>query len=329
MLPQPARLPRLGTTLVAATALATLLLPASCTNSNSAESIADGSGAEPLRVAAAFYPLAEAAQQVGGDCVEVTNLTPAGGGPHDLELTPKQVTDLSNDSLVFYLSKGFQPQVEAAVKGLPASVTAVDLLNGMPLKTIQQQLEGTQGEQDGEVLEGDFDPHVWVDPVLQIRIAEGIHDALVKADPSCSATFDTGLASYRSKLEMLDTDMAMGLASCNSKVIVTTHRAFVYFADRYGLTQIPIAGISPEIEPDPKTLEAVAAAAKANNVQVIYFEESVPPDLAETVAREIGATTDALSPVETIDDEGLAKGDDYDSVMRTNLASLKTGLGCS
>ena len=123
--------------------------------------------------------------------------------------------------------------------------------------------------------------------------------------------------------------MANGLASCNSKVIVTTHRAFVYFADRYGLTQIPIAGISPEIEPDPKTLEAVAAAAKANNVQVIYFEEYVPPDLAETVAREIGATTDALSPVETIDDEGLANGADYDSVMRTNLASLKTGLGCS
>jgi zinc transport system substrate-binding protein len=322
--------PRLAARLLVLSFVAAISLGA-CSGTTNPQTTSDteADSAKKTRVAASFYPIAEATTRVGGDCVEVTNLTPAGGGPHDLELTPKQVTELSKDNLVFYLSKGFQPQVEAAVENLPTSVTAIDLLAGLPLMTIQQQLEGTQGDQDGEVLEGDLDPHVWVNPLLQIKIAQGIHDALVAANPSCASTFDNGLASYKSELETLDADIAAGLANCSSKVIVTTHRAFVYFSDRYGLVQIPIAGISPDVEPDPKTLEAVASAARSNNVQVIYFEDAVPPDLAQTVAREIGATTDALSPVETIDEEGLAKGEDYNSVMRANLAALKKGLACS
>jgi zinc transport system substrate-binding protein len=321
--------PRTAPTLLAAVAIFAVLATQTACSKSSDSGQSSTSTPSRLKVAASFYPVAEAVERVGGDCVEVTNLTKPGGGPHDLELTPKQVNSLSEDNMVFYLSKGFQPQVEAAVKGLPGSVTSVDLLAGMPLETVQQQLDGTQGEQDGEVLEGDFDPHVWVDPALQLKMAEKVHDALVSADPKCKTTFDSGLAAYKAQLTQLDSDITAGLTNCQSNVIVTTHRAFYYFADRFGLVQIPIAGLSPDAEPDPKTLEAVAKAAKANNVKVIFFEDAVPPDLAETVAREIGASTDSLSPVETIDDEGLAAGDDYSSVMRANLESLRAGLGCS
>jgi zinc transport system substrate-binding protein len=122
--------------------------------------------------------------------------------------------------------------------------------------------------------------------------------------------------------------MAGGLVGCASDVIVTSHRAFEYLARRFGLTQISIAGISPEAEPSAATLEAVAAAAAANNVSVIFFEENLPPDLAETVAAEIGASTAVLDPVETVSTDQLAAGESYLTIQRTNLAALRAGLGC-
>ncbi len=280
------------------------------------------------KVAAGFYPIAEAAERVGAECVSVDNLTPPGTGPHVVELDPRTVTDLAEVDVVFYLSKGFQPQVEKAVGGLSAEVTSVDLLEGASLLPVQAQLQGTQGEVDGEELEGNFDPHIWVDPVRQSKIAQTIHDTLVALRPDCAPIFAAGLASYQTELADLSADFASGLANCTSRVIVTSHRAFAYLAERYDLEQISIAGLSPEAEPDPRTLEAVAQAARAKNVTVVYFEEQVPPDLSETVAREIGATTDALSPVETITESDLDAGETYASVMRDNLAALVVGLGC-
>ncbi|MBL8776316.1 MAG: zinc ABC transporter substrate-binding protein [Acidimicrobiales bacterium] len=313
-------------------AMIVLALAVSASCASSEEDAGDsevGADREQVQAAAAFYPLAEALERVGGDRVEVTNLTPPGGGPHDLELTPRQVTDLADVDLVLYLSGGFQPQVEDAVGGLGDDVTVVDGLEGIDLLPAADQLQGTQGEADGEVLADGSDPHVWVDPLLQAQIAEDAHAALVDLDPDGAADFDAGLAAYQDELNTLDADYRAGLADCDSRVIVTSHRAFEYLARRHDLVQIAIAGITPDDDPDPRTLEAVADAARENDVQVIFFEEQVPPDLAETVADEIGASTDALDPVESITQDRLDDGATYDTIMRENLDSLTEGLGCS
>ncbi len=294
--------------------------------------IPPGSGVpagKKVTVAAAFYPIAEAAQRVGATLVEVENLTPAGSGPHDLELTAKQVTTLESATVLLYLSKGFQPSVEKAAAQLPSSVAKVDVLAGLDLLNVGNQLEGTQGEVDGEVLEGGEDPHVWVDPELQSKIASTVGAALVQADPGNKATYEKNLATYQAELATLSGKFRAGLKTCRSRVVVTSHRAFGYLANRYDLTQISIAGISPEEEPDPQTLQAVAQAAKDNNVEVIFFEESLPSDLADTVANEIVATTDVLDPVETISEDELGKGATYASVQTKNLAALSKGLGCN
>ncbi len=309
--------------------VALTLALASCSDGGSATTgTTEGEGSGTIAVAAAFYPVAEAVARVGGARVEVQDLTPPGTGPHDLELQPKQVEELDTARAVFYLSGGFQPAVQDAVELLGPDVAKVDVLAGIDLLPVQDQLEGTQGEVDGEELDGGLDPHVWVDPVLQLAIATNVRDALVELDPDGTAEYDAGLAAYAGELGALDSAFRTGLADCASRAIVTSHRAFAYLADRYDLTQIPIAGISPDEEPDPRSLEAVAAAARAEGVRVVFFEEQVPPDLAETVAREIGASTDALDPVETITTEGLAAGETYDSIMRANLAALSTGLEC-
>lgn len=305
---------------------ATFLLIGSACGDDGAdtESSADG-----LRVVAAFYPLAEVARGVGGDLVAVTDLTPPGQGPHDLELLPEQAGEIEDADVAVYLGRGFQPQVEDAMAGAPDGLVRLDVLDHVALLPVDPQLDGTAGEVDGEVLAGDVDPHVWLDPTRMIEIVDVVTQTFATADPDHAEQYRTNAAAYLRDLDGLDAEYRSGLAGCRSDVIVTSHRAFGYLANSYGLRQIPIAGVSPEIEPDPRTLEAIAAEAEAEGVTTIFLESIAPPDLAETVAAEIGATLDLLDPIEGLTQEQLDDGVTYASIMRDNLARLRQGLGCS
>lgn len=288
----------------------------------------DGDGGT-LTVAGAFYPLEEAARGIGGDLVEVIGITPPGQGPHDLQLEPKQVEDIAAADVVFLLGRGFQPQVEAAVGDAGEDTTVVDLLDRVELLPVDPQLAGTQGEVDGEVLDGDVDPHVWLDPARMITMVDAMVDTLSDIDPDHAGDYRSNADAYLEDLTGLDAEYRASLADCESRVIVTSHRAFGYLADQYDLRQIPIAGVSPEAEPDPRTLEAVADEATAEGVTTIFLEELAPPDLAETVANEIGAELSLLDPIEGLTGDQIDDGASYASIMRENLQRLVDGLGCA
>lgn len=292
----------------------------------------DSSAGKPLKVAANFYPVEEAAKQIGGSNVTVTDLTSVGAEPHDLELTPEKAAALSDASLVLYLSHDFQPSVEKAVAQLPQSTKAVDLLQGVKLRPASTGIPGVRGEVDGgpgEALAGGQDPHVWVDPARFSAMARKIQAAMIAADPSHRAQYVTNGDAYVAKLQSLASDFSESLASCKSKVLVTSHAAFGYIADRYGLTQAAIAGITPEAEPNPQSLAALAKYARSKGVKTVYFETLVPKRLSQTLANEIGAKTDALNPVEGLTAAEIKDGNDYISIQRDNLARLKSGLSCT
>jgi zinc transport system substrate-binding protein len=291
-------------------------------------------GAGRVAVTAGFYPLEEAARAIGGSRVTVNDLTPVGGQPHGLELRPRQLAALERSDLVLYLGDGFQPQVEKAVASLPSSVRRVDLLRGVGLRPAQAGIPGLRGQVDGgaggpEALNGDRDPHVWVDPARFMAMATRIRDALIAADPPGRAAYDANATRYLATLRALDRDFRARLRGCHSPVLVTSHAAFGYLADRYHLLQAAIAGISPEAEPDPRSLVATARYAKAHGVRTVFFETLVPRKLSQTVARTIGARTDALNPVEGLTAGELKAGETYTSIQRRNLDALVRGLGCT
>jgi zinc transport system substrate-binding protein len=250
---------------------------------------------ERVDVAAAFYPLAWATERVAHDSVRLRNLTPPGTEPHDVELTARDVERIRSADVVLYLGGGFQPAVEDAVDG--ASGTAVDLLED-PV---------------------DRDPHVWLDPVRFAGIVERIADAIDRPEGASAAVAD---------LRALDRDFTRGLSTCKRREIVTAHEAFGYLARRYRLEQVAITGISPEAEPTPRQLEDVIERVRQTGATTIFFETLVSPRLAETVARETGAGTAVLNPIEGLTKEQASKGEDYISLMRDNLASLRHALGC-
>ena len=268
-------------------------------------------------VVASFYPLAEAAEQVGGADVRVTNLTAPGVEPHDLELTPDQMEAITTADVVLYLGGGFQPAVEDAIND--AEGTVVDVSEGLrdlPVPPTETSPGLTA------------DPHVWLDPVAYRQVVERVESALAEVDPSTASTFATNADALTARLSSLDRDFRSGLASCDRSTIVTSHAAFGYLAERYGLEQVAITGIAPEAEPTPRELESVVHQVEAVGATTVFFETLVSPRLAETVAREIGAKTAVLDPLEGLTEPETNAGEDYFSVMRENLAALREALGC-
>ena len=257
-------------------------------------------------VVAAFYPIAWAAEQVGGDAVEVRNLTRPGVEPHDAELSPRDVERIRSADVVLYFGSGFQPAVEDAVAG--ARGKTVDLLEGQELARPVQE-EGELG----------IDPHVWLDPVRYAGVVRAIAQALGRSDAT---------AALLSKLDTLDKGFEEGLAHCGQREVVTTHAAFGYLTRRYGLEQIALSGLSPEAEPTPQDLEDIVRRVRDSKATTIFFETLISPRLAETVARETGARTAVLDPIEGLTEDAIGRGEDYLSVMRMNLASLRRALDC-
>jgi zinc transport system substrate-binding protein len=285
-------------------------------------------GEEALAVAAAFYPVQEIAEAVGGDLATVTNVVPPGGAAHDIELSTQAAAAVEDADLVLFLGGGFQPELEKAVEGRDEA-SAVDVLAPISLRPVDEGIPGVVGEVDGTELPGGKDPHVWVDPATYAKMVESIRDAFVAVDPDNAEEYEANADAYLAEVEELDGEFAEALAPCKGKALVTSHAAFGYLADRYGLVQAPIAGITPEDEPDPKSLAATAAFARKNGVTTVFFETLAPPDLAKTVAREIGAGTDILDPVEGIPQDALDEGATYFTIQRDNLDRLVKGLGCT
>jgi zinc transport system substrate-binding protein len=278
-----------------------------------------GNGSDQhVSVVASFYPLTFVAERIGGECVDVTNLTPPGIEPHDIELSPNAVESIATADVVLYLGGGFQPAIEDAVRD--ASGEAVDLLGVVSTSP-------AEGEMAAEGLI--VDPHVWLDPGRFALIVEAAADAIDRAGAASSCDVAGAAASLRADLATLDDDFRTSLGGCERDLIVTNHAAFGYLASAYGLRQEAIAGLEPETEPSARRLAGLIELVKHEGVTTILTEELVSPDVAETLADEVGLRTAVLYTIEGLTDEESAAGEDYLSLMRKNLETLRGALACT
>ena len=286
-------------------AVAGLLLLTGC-------SATPGDNGAELTVAASFYPLEYVAEHVGGDLVNVVPLASPGVEPHDLELSPSNVRQVASADLVLYLS-GFQPAVDDALVATKAR--AFDAATAVQLRASQPD-----NDRSGEAI----DPHFWLDPTLLATYATALGQQFAQLDPDHSATYLSNATTLAASLRDLDTTFTDGLAQCERRDIVTSHEAFAYLAARYDLRQIGVAGVDPETEPSPARLLDIRDLVNTTNTTTIFTESLANTAVADAIARDTGATTAVLDPIESV-----AQGDDYASVMSRNLDSLKTALDCA
>ena len=282
-------------------------------------SSSEESSSSQLQVVSNFYPVKYLVDVIGGDLVSNSSLTPDGAEPHDLTLDAKSIALMNESDAVFYIGASFQPDVDAAVATLPTQVEAVDLALS-PGVTILD----APADLGKESLDGGKDPHIWLMPTNMIAMGAKVASTLSELSPENSEQFNSNFETLKANLSSLDTDLRASLATCEQKMLITSHAAFQYLADAYGLKQLAITGISPEDQPDGKLLAEIADDAKSAGVTTVFFEDVLPADLSETVAKAIGASTSLLSALE-FTPEG---SNDYISMMRENLKNIQTGLKC-
>jgi zinc transport system substrate-binding protein len=263
---------------------------------------------------------------VAGSHAEVTNLTKPGAEPHDLELTPRQVASVGDADLVVY-EKSFQAAVDEAVQQ-SGNDHVLDTSTVVPLED-----HGPLGEEDHSAEassdpdhDADLDPHVWLDPQHMATITRAVADRLEGVDPQHAADYRRNAHRLTAQLDDLDTDYRTGLQQCRRTQFVTSHAAFGYLAERYGLTQISISGLSPETEPSPARIADVQRQVERDHVTTIFYETLVSPAVATSIAHDLGLRTDVLDPIEGITQH--SRGRDYLAVMRSNLTALEKANGC-
>ncbi|HEX5088462.1 MAG TPA: metal ABC transporter substrate-binding protein [Nocardioides sp.] len=280
-----------------------------------------------LEVVAAFYPLQFVAQQVAGDHADVVDLTKPGSEPHDLELSVAQTAEVLTADLVVY-EKGLQAAVDAAV-GQASGVRTIDAGAVAGLEPTSH--DGHDNAEDGPSLGeepsdlGDLDPHFWLDPLKLARVVDAVAGELAAADPEHADDFRANAQRLHSELTRLDQEYADGLRGCARDTVVVSHDAFGYLG-RYGLHFEPISGLSPDAEPTPADLARLEQLVDEDGLTTVFSERLASPELAQSLADDLGVTTAVLDPIEGLSTE--TSGEDYLSLMRENLAALQEANRC-
>jgi zinc transport system substrate-binding protein len=326
--------------LVAGALLLMIPILGACGNTSSTSS------EDVLVVSAALYPIAEIVQRVGGDSVDVVNLTPPGTDAHDVELTAKQVQKLEESDAVFYFGDNFQPGTQKAITAL-SGVTSVDLFDAVELldATIGEfNSEDEHADEDhadekpveDEHNHGEHDPHVWLDPANMIAMTQAVVSTLSTLQPESASAFADNGETYIAELtevgELLDAEIGIPdgktVSRCDDVNLYTAHQGFTYLAHRAGLTLVPIGGINPDEQVSAQYLESLATDLKGKDV-TIFYESLITSSAAKALADSLNVTTDVLNGVEGLSNEDIANGITYISAQRDNIQRIAKALRCS
>jgi zinc transport system substrate-binding protein len=267
-------------------------------------------------VVTTIYPLEYFAQRIGGDKVSVTNLLKPGVEAHSFEPTPDDIRKLDAADVIIYNGSGLEPWVGRA-------------LSAMGNDSNQRLIIETSSELTNENDYTEIDPHIWLDPLKAIEQVKLIRDSLISANLEGEDTYTANAENLLTEILSLHQAYSNGLVKCATTQFVTSHAAFGHLAKRYGLEQIPISGLSQEVEPGPADLARIIDTALKIGVHYVMVEPIISTSYAETMAWEINAKLLPLHPLESLTSEESDRGEDYFSIMETNMENLKLALECT
>ncbi|NLO89754.1 MAG: zinc ABC transporter solute-binding protein [Clostridia bacterium] len=265
-----------------------------------------------IQVCTSIYPIYYFTSRIAGNETEVKEIMPVASDPHSWEPSPKDMAEIQKARVFIYAGAGLEPWAQDVAETLGENGTKV-------LEISKALFIGNNSHED---------PHFWLDPLLAQKAAEAIKDLLVDADPNNKNTYENNYQKLASDLEALHGEYKQALSQCSKKEFVVTHSAFGYLAERYGLKQISIMGVSPESEPSPARLAELADQLKDKNIKYIFTEPFISPKAAEILGEETGAELLVLNPIGSLTKEQQREGKDYMVLMRENLEQLKVALEC-
>ncbi len=286
---------------------------------------------EKLKIYTTIYPLQDFTAKIGGEHVDVESVFPPGVDAHTFEPTSKTMVNLAQADAFIYSGIGLEGFVDSAKKTLAnEDVQLVEAAQGIELSKNEESHDDHAHEEENHDdhghNHGDEDPHVWIDPVLSISLAENIKDSLIELKPEAKEDFEKNFETVKADLTALDQEFKDTIENASKKEILVAHAAYGYWEKRYGLKQLSVAGLSPTNEPSQKQLQAIIKEAKEHNIEHVIFEQNLQPKIAELVQKEIGAEALTLHNLESATKEDVENNDDYFSIMEKNIKTLKKAL---
>ncbi len=323
----------------AALGAATLMMLTAC---GGQETGSNGTSAEDaqLTLVTGVYPLEWLATEIGGDRVAVSQLTEPGAEPHDLELTGRQIGEVSQADIAFYVP-GLQPAVDEAVEQ-EASGNALDVSETVDLLPAEETQggddhdhghdHGDEGHDHGDESgdeghdHGPDDPHFWLDTERMDEVATALAERMGEVDPEGADSYEANAEQASQTLTAIDEEYEQNLASCDQRDVVVGHTAFTYLTEAHGLEQVGLSGVDPDTEPSPAQIAEISDIVEERDIDTIFTEPLMPAGTTDTIAGETGAEVEVLDPLEGVTED--SPGDDYPSIMRGNLETLTGALGC-
>lgn len=305
-----------------------------------------------LNVYASVYPIYDFTKKIGGDKINLSMLTKPGEEPHHYEPSSDDIKNLSKADLFIYNGAGLESFTDKIIESNPDLKTCqasegVDLIKA----THDHDHDCCQNNEDAnhdhdhenennhnhganenhssheeEHHHGMYDPHTWLS-IKNAKIEmENIKNKLSEIDPDNASYYQKNFDKYAKMCDDLDKEYSQKISVLPNRVMVVSHQAFGYLCGDYGLSQVPIKNISNEDEPDAQTMAQIIDYIKKNNIKYICVEEMTSTKIADTIKAETGAQIKVLSPVETLTQEQMDKGEDYFSIMENNLKILEEVL---
>lgn len=339
------------------TALVLSLFLSGCTNTQTIKNGQEKKENDKLTVYTTIYPLEDFTKKIGGSFVEVKSIYPPNVDAHSFEPSTNDMVKMANSDLFIYTGVGMEGFAEKASEFLKKeNVNILKAAEGIELikSTHTHEHEGEEvhssehndeeslseeHEHEGETTasgehateeddhdHGDFDPHVWLDPVLTIDLANNIKNSLIELMPEHASEFESNFYGLKSELVKLDQEYKTTIEESKTKYLLVSHAAYGYWEQRYGIEEIPIAGLSPSQEPSQKELQEIVKESIEHDIHYVIFEQNVSPKVAEIIQKEIGAKSLTLHNLEALTDKNIKQNDDYFSIMRNNLKTIKTAL---
>ncbi|NTV22493.1 MAG: zinc ABC transporter substrate-binding protein [Candidatus Yonathbacteria bacterium] len=291
---------------------------------------------EKLFVVTTLFPLYDMAREIGGTYTETTLLLPPGMSPHNYEPTPSDIMAITHADVFIYTGPFMEPWVADLLAGIDTS--HMTIVNASTHADIHHEdgedEQAHESEEAHEAEEHDHDheagdPHIWLSPHNAHVIANDIGTALVEALPSHSVDIANARDTYLAKLDAVFAAYETGLSSCDTRTIIYGgHYAFGYIAEAFDLHYVAAQGYSPDAEPSASALATLSDIVKKENATAIFTDALESPAIADTLARETGATVHMLNPAGNIGKDARDNGVSFITILETNLATLRAGLRC-
>ena len=280
--------------------------------------------AKPFKVLTTFMPITLFTKAVAGNCAEVQALIPANSGPHDFQAKPADLIALRQAKLLVKNGLGMENFLTKLINSAGnKDLLVIDSSRG--ITTLDSPEEEGHSEQDHSD-HGEVNPHIWLDPLRAINQVENIRDGLVKADPSCAASYRSNAATYVAKLKTLNAEISNQLNPYQGKTFVAFHDFAPYFADRYKLKVDFLVDV-PELNPSPADLMRVTAAVKRSQLKALLSEPQEGERSFNALAKDLGVKISVFDPMETGSVQAFQNPATYFKVMRSNVADLIKAFG--